>query len=363
MDSQTVSRGADRTGRPHCSHAQTQRPRRSGHPLSFVLVGSGPAHCIAGAVPISIATGNGSGTPAAYVPAGAVILLFSVGLVAMGRHVVDAGAFYTYIAPDSAAPRRRRQRQRRPVRLLASSRPRCTGSTAPPVAALVADHYPSTCPGGSTTLGDHGRGAGTGKPWASRWAAKVPAVFVLSPSSDPARLRPGHPHGRGPRLGAADSFLPSAALQGAPWRRGDVRQPMSGFEANTSTARELRNLRRPCPRDLPLGRRHRILSPSPPGCRSRPTEPPRSTPRGGRRPGLRRLFFSGFVCPDRRPVRRLGQRRPADPARHLPVRRHPHLPQLRQPLPVRPRSATGQLPARLCRLARHCRGRPAASRP
>src|SRR5690349_24540879 len=41
--------------------------------------------------------GNGSGNPAAYVVAGAVILLFSVGFVAMGRHVVDAGAFYTYI--------------------------------------------------------------------------------------------------------------------------------------------------------------------------------------------------------------------------------------------------------------------------
>ncbi|MYR58619.1 amino acid permease [Streptomyces sp. SID625] len=65
--------------------------------LFFVLSGQAPLTGIAGAAPISVAIGNGAGTPAAYLPAGAVILLFSVGFVAMGRHVVDAGAFSTYI--------------------------------------------------------------------------------------------------------------------------------------------------------------------------------------------------------------------------------------------------------------------------
>jgi len=65
--------------------------------LFFVLSAQAPLTGIAGAVPIAVAVGNGPGVPAAYAVAGAVILLFSVGFVAMGRHVVNAGAFYTYI--------------------------------------------------------------------------------------------------------------------------------------------------------------------------------------------------------------------------------------------------------------------------
>lgn len=65
--------------------------------LFFVLSAQAPLTGIAGAVPIAVAIGNGPGTPAAYVAAGLIVLVFSVGFVAMGRHVVDAGAFYTYI--------------------------------------------------------------------------------------------------------------------------------------------------------------------------------------------------------------------------------------------------------------------------
>ncbi|MBE1462869.1 APC family permease [Kibdelosporangium phytohabitans] len=65
--------------------------------LFFVLSAQAPLTGIAGAMPIAIALGNGPGVPAAYAVAGLVILLFSVGFVTMGRHVVNAGAFYTYI--------------------------------------------------------------------------------------------------------------------------------------------------------------------------------------------------------------------------------------------------------------------------
>jgi amino acid transporter len=65
--------------------------------LFFVLSAQAPLTGIAGSVPISVAIGNGPGVPAMYAVAGLVILLFSVGFVTMGRHVVDAGAFYTYI--------------------------------------------------------------------------------------------------------------------------------------------------------------------------------------------------------------------------------------------------------------------------
>ena len=65
--------------------------------LFFVLSAQAPLTGVAGAVPLSVALGNGPGAPATYVAAGVITLLFSVGFVAMGRHVVNAGAFYTYI--------------------------------------------------------------------------------------------------------------------------------------------------------------------------------------------------------------------------------------------------------------------------
>ncbi|MFF8432336.1 APC family permease [Streptomyces sp. NPDC016566] len=65
--------------------------------LFFVLSAQAPLTGIAGAAPVAIAIGDGPGVPAMYVAAGVVVLLFSVGYVAMGRHVVDAGAFYSYI--------------------------------------------------------------------------------------------------------------------------------------------------------------------------------------------------------------------------------------------------------------------------
>ncbi len=65
--------------------------------LFFVFSGQAPLTGIAGAVPIAIVIGNGAGVPTAYIAAGVIILVFSIGFVAMGRHVVHAGAFYAYI--------------------------------------------------------------------------------------------------------------------------------------------------------------------------------------------------------------------------------------------------------------------------
>ncbi|WP_316768368.1 APC family permease [Streptomyces sasae] len=96
MDSQTVDASPQTgEGRP----AATLKRNALGvlGILFFVLSAQAPLTGIAGAVPIAVAVGNGAGAPAAYAIAGAVVLLFSVGFVAMGRHVVNAGAFYTYI--------------------------------------------------------------------------------------------------------------------------------------------------------------------------------------------------------------------------------------------------------------------------
>jgi amino acid transporter len=63
----------------------------------LVVSAQAPLTGIAGTVPLSVAVGNGAGVPASFLATGVIILLFSVGFVAMGRHVVNAGAFYAYI--------------------------------------------------------------------------------------------------------------------------------------------------------------------------------------------------------------------------------------------------------------------------
>lgn len=51
-----------------------------------------------GALPIAFMAGNGAGVPGVFVVAGVILGLFAVGFVAMGKHVVNAGAFYSYIS-------------------------------------------------------------------------------------------------------------------------------------------------------------------------------------------------------------------------------------------------------------------------
>ena len=65
--------------------------------LFFVLSAQAPLTGIAGAAPIAAAIGNGAGVPMSYIGSGLVVLLFSIGFVAMGRHVVRSGAFYAYV--------------------------------------------------------------------------------------------------------------------------------------------------------------------------------------------------------------------------------------------------------------------------
>jgi amino acid transporter len=65
--------------------------------LFFVIAAQAPLTGMAGAVPVAVGIGNGPGVPAAYLAAGVLVLIFSVGYVAISRHVVNAGAFYMYI--------------------------------------------------------------------------------------------------------------------------------------------------------------------------------------------------------------------------------------------------------------------------
>ncbi|MFM9631029.1 MULTISPECIES: APC family permease [Streptomyces] len=248
MDSQTavVTQTAD-----DASMAGRLKPNSLGvlGILFFVLSAQAPLTGIAGAVPIAIAIGNGAGAPAAYLAAGVIVLLFSVGFVAMGRHVVDAGAFYTYIGKGLG---------------------RSAGSGSAAVAlfsycavqACMYGLYGSIMSG----LVEHHTGAHVAW-WV--WAlvtmvivqvlgasgiemgAKILAVFVLAEFSVlivfalVTLFQGGGPEG----LGLTDSFSPSVALQGAPGvALMFAVASMFGFEATAIYGEEAREPRKTVPR-------------------------------------------------------------------------------------------------------------------
>ena len=62
----------------------------------FVVSAAGPLVAMAGGVPVAMQFGNGAGTPALFIIAMAVLILFAAGYTAMARHIVDAGAFYAF---------------------------------------------------------------------------------------------------------------------------------------------------------------------------------------------------------------------------------------------------------------------------
>ncbi|MFE7233542.1 APC family permease [Streptomyces sp. NPDC002405] len=248
MDSQTAS--AERTVRD-TSTAATLKPNALGvlGILFFVLSAQAPLTGIAGAAPISVAIGNGAGTPAAYVLAGAMILLFSVGFVAMGRHVVDAGAFYTYIGTGLG---------------------RTAGAGSAGLALFSYCVIQAAMYGlyGSIVSGLVAHHTGLDLPWWV-WAlatmavvkvlgaagiemgARVLAVFVTAEFSIllvfglVMLFKGGGPEG----LGVTDSFSPSAALRGAPGVAVMFAvASMFGFEATAIYGEEARHPSRTVPR-------------------------------------------------------------------------------------------------------------------
>lgn len=69
-----------------------------------VIATNGPLTALVGAVPVSLAKGNGIGLPSVFVIVGLVYILFSVGFTAMSRYTTNAGAFYAYIAQGLGRP-------------------------------------------------------------------------------------------------------------------------------------------------------------------------------------------------------------------------------------------------------------------
>ncbi|WP_028927142.1 APC family permease [Pseudonocardia acaciae] len=63
----------------------------------LVVSAAAPLTVMAGVAPLAISVG-GIGTPAGYLAAGLVLIVFAVGFTAMTRHVSSGGAFYSYVS-------------------------------------------------------------------------------------------------------------------------------------------------------------------------------------------------------------------------------------------------------------------------
>jgi amino acid transporter len=92
----TVREGAHREGAEHSTALRAGSVGVLGI-LFFVLSAQAPLTAIVGATPLATALGNGAGVPGAYLVVGLVILVFSVGFVAMSRKIQANGAFYAYV--------------------------------------------------------------------------------------------------------------------------------------------------------------------------------------------------------------------------------------------------------------------------
>lgn len=66
--------------------------------LFMAVANAAPITAMTGNVPITIAYGNGISAPAGFLVATVVLTLFSIGFVAMARHITTAGAFYGFIS-------------------------------------------------------------------------------------------------------------------------------------------------------------------------------------------------------------------------------------------------------------------------
>jgi amino acid transporter len=90
------------------AHDVTGRDIGPGHTLKAGAIGLGgvlfiavanaaPITAMTGNTPIALGYGNGIGAPAGFLVATIVLTLFTIGFIAMARHITTAGAFYGFI--------------------------------------------------------------------------------------------------------------------------------------------------------------------------------------------------------------------------------------------------------------------------
>src|ERR1700709_99581 len=64
----------------------------------MVVAFSAPITAMTGNLPVAVGFGNGLGRPAGFIIATVVLTVFSIGFVALARHITAAGAFYTFVS-------------------------------------------------------------------------------------------------------------------------------------------------------------------------------------------------------------------------------------------------------------------------
>lgn len=80
------------------AEATTIRGRLGPSAIMFmVIAAAAPLTVVGGLVPIGILASNGLGFPVMFLAASAILLLFSVGLMALVRHIPETGTFSSYI--------------------------------------------------------------------------------------------------------------------------------------------------------------------------------------------------------------------------------------------------------------------------
>ncbi len=71
--------------------------------LFAVLAYNGPLAVVVGFIPVIVSSG-GLGGPGLFILGGILLTLFAVGFLAMGRHMTNPGAFYSYVAAGLGRP-------------------------------------------------------------------------------------------------------------------------------------------------------------------------------------------------------------------------------------------------------------------
>ena len=81
-------------------------PRRLGVTslVMLIIAFNAPLVAMAGFEQLTIGRGNGIGAPVAFLVAGGILLIFSVGFVGMSRYIENPGAFYRYIVAGLGRP-------------------------------------------------------------------------------------------------------------------------------------------------------------------------------------------------------------------------------------------------------------------
>jgi amino acid transporter len=89
---------ADVTGSAQGGHTLKRGAIGLAGVVFMVVAFSAPITAMTGNLPVAVGFGNGLGAPGAFVIATVVLLVFSVGFVALARHITAAGAFYTFVS-------------------------------------------------------------------------------------------------------------------------------------------------------------------------------------------------------------------------------------------------------------------------